>query len=535
MNDAELRKLFTDCVSGEISPEQHELLQEFLKGDSQARAAFREFMDLEAGLRTWATEDAEAELTHVATPRRKAGGRSKRRLLAVATAAASVALVAMSLWMLWHEDDPSHPIAHFSGGDGVPTFTSLGTIRQEEGCVWEPPITLASGGKFSLGSLSLVSGNAELQFTSGTNIVLEGPCEVEVLSANAAYLHAGKVFVDVAELSDGFTLETPDATIVDLGTEYAVSLDDESTEVHVFEGSVIWEPGGNANAILAEQIEAGEARRYMRSRPTQGARIPLGLRQFVRSLEAAERDAASSNLLAYDGFENLAGHIRRGRSGFGWSGGWESSQRGRRKIATVLDAPAGTVFGMERSGRRLLQLTEGEAIRRQLERPLSLESDNAYFVSFLLQRDCEPGESGRFFEASVSGEDGFKGRRARRGIAFGVSSDGLPFIKSGGSIVQAAPPIEDSVTYFCVAKILVSADGNVQTSYRVFRPGESIDAAEPSVWTCKGSTDQVDSSVSHIRFSVGAEGAYGIDELKIGTTWQSVTSITSDAESSKAN
>jgi len=84
-------------------------------------------------------------------------------------------------------------------------------------------------------------------------------------------------------------------------------------------------------------------------------------------------------------------------------------------------------------------------------------------------------------------------------------------------------------------KILVSAEGNVQTSYRIFRPGESIDAAEPSVWTCTGSTDQVDSSVSHIRFSVGAEGAYGIDELKIGTTWQSVTSITSDAESSKAN
>ncbi len=535
MNDAELRKLFTDCVSGDISPEEHESLQEVLKGDSQARAAYREFMDLEAGLRTWATEDVAAELTHVVSPHRKAGERSKRRLLAVATVAASVAIVVMSLWMFWYQDDPSHLIAHPSDGDGVPTFASLGTIRQMEGCVWESPITLASGGKFSPGSLTLVSGNAELQFTSGTNIVLEGPCEVEVLSADAAYLLAGKIFVDVTELSDGFTLETPDATVVDLGTEYAVSLDDESTEVHVFEGSVIWEPGGNADATGAEQIEAGEARRYMRSRPTQGARIPLGMRQFVRSLEAAERDAAGSNLLAYDGFENLAGHIRRGRSGFGWTGGWESGQRGRRKIATVVDAPAGVVFGMERSGRRLLQLTEGDAIRRQLERPLSVESDNAYFVSFLLQSDCQPGKSGRFFEMSLSGEGSSKGQRARRGIAFGFSSDGLPFIKSGGSIEQAAPPIEDGVTYFCVAKMLVSAEGNVQTSYRVFRPGESIDAAEPSVWTCTGSTGQVDSSVSHIRFSVGAEGAYGIDELKIGTTWQSVTSVTSDAESAKAN
>ena len=530
MKDAELRRLFTDCVSGDISPEQHALLQEVLKGDSQARAAFREFMDLEAGLRTWATEDAEADLAYVALPHTKAGGGSKRRLLAFATVAASVALVALSLWVFWHQDDPSQPFARPSDGDGVSTFAWLGTIRQTEGCVWEPPITLASGSKFSSGSLSLVSGNAELQFTSGTNLVLEGPCEVEVLSVDVAYLLAGKVFVDVTELSDGFTLETPDATIVDLGTEYAVSLDDESTEVHVFEGSVIWEPGGDADAILAEQIEAGEARRYMRSRPTQGARIPLGLRQFVRSLEAAERDAGGSNLLAYDGFENLAGHIRRGRSGFGWSGGWESGQRGRRKIATVVDAPAGAVFGMERSGRRLLQLAEGDAIRRQLEQPLSLESDNAYFVSFLLQRDCEPGESGRFFETSISGDDGSKGRRARRGIAYGFSSDGLPFIKSGGTIVLAAPPIEDSVTYFCVAKVLVSAERNVQTSYRVFRPGESIDAAEPSVWTCTGSSDQIDSSVSQLRLSVGADGMYRIDELKIGRNWQSVTSM-SDSES----
>jgi hypothetical protein len=528
MNDAELRKLFTDCVSGDISPEQHELLQEVLKGDSQARAAFREFMDLEAGLRTWATEDAAADLTHATPPHRIAGERSNRRLLAAAAAAASVALVAMSLWVLWYLDDSPQPIALPSGGEGVATFASLGTIRQTEGCVWEPPISLASGSKFSRGTLSLVSGNAELQFTSGTNIVLEGPCELEVLSADAAYLLAGKVFVDVTELSDGFTLETPDATIVDLGTEYAVLLDDESTEIHVFEGSVIWEPGGNAKATFAEQIEAGEARRYVRSRPTQGARIPLGMRQFVRSLEAAERDAAGSNLLAYDGFENLAGHIRRGRSGFGWSGGWESGQRGRRKIATVVDAPADAVFGMVRSGRRLLQLTEGDAIRRQLERPLTLESDNGYFVSFLLQRDCEARDSGRYFQASLSGDGGPKGRRVRREIAFGVSSDGLPFIKIGGSIKQAAPPIENSVTYFCVMKILASAEGSVQASYRVFRPGESIHHHEPSVWTCSDSTSLVDSSLSHVRLSVAAEGTYRIDELKIGTTWQSVTATTGD-------
>ena len=51
MNESELRKLIELCVVGDISPEQHQLLQVELKSNPQARIALREQLDLEAALR----------------------------------------------------------------------------------------------------------------------------------------------------------------------------------------------------------------------------------------------------------------------------------------------------------------------------------------------------------------------------------------------------------------------------------------------------------------------------------------------------
>ena len=44
---------------------------------------------------------------------------------------------------------------------------------------------------------------------------------------------------------------------------------------HVLEGSVIWDPVEASSEATSERIEAGEARRYLRSNPAQGSRIPL--------------------------------------------------------------------------------------------------------------------------------------------------------------------------------------------------------------------------------------------------------------------
>ena len=522
MNEAELRKHIDDYAAGSISEAAHAALQETLKSDAQARAVFRETMDMEQGLRTWAAEESLPTAPRAESRRVRAFA----PWIAAASVVAAVVMGAVLGGFQWRGEPRREPIA----AENPIIEPPLGTLSSSEDCVWEFPEDAAdsgrfTGGRFTTGRLRLASGTARLRFDSGTDVMLQGPGEVEVLSADSARLLAGNVVVHVTELSDGFTLKTPDALILDEGTEYAVSLDDEATEVHVFDGSVFWEPLAKTDEGKVERIEAGEARRYSRSRPGHGARIPLGMRKFVRRLEAAVQEKAGGGLLAYDGFENLAGRIRRGRSGFGWIGGWKSSFRGRGPVGSIVDAPDDTPFGIARQGRRLFQLSDGHAITRDLETPLLLDPGEVTYLSFLARRRAGAPGAGRYLRVSLRDEGQRARRGARRELAVGVTSDGFPFVKTDGRIVQSAPPIEEETTYLFVAKLVVSRDRVAEVSLRVYRPGESVDPQEPGTWTVVGRPGRCESAVSRIRLAVGDAAVWEIDELKIGATWRSVTGV----------
>ena len=58
-----------------------------------------------------------------------------------------------------------------------------------------------------------------------------------------------------------------------------------------FDGSVLWVPQTKASAE-EDRIEAGQARSYSRSDPTQRKHIPFGQRQFVKRLESELREQA---------------------------------------------------------------------------------------------------------------------------------------------------------------------------------------------------------------------------------------------------
>src|SRR5437667_292557 len=72
----------------------------------------------------------------------------------------------------------------------------------------------------------------------GARLVLEGPAELRLESASAATLLSGKVVFRGDESALPFDLHTPTSTLVDYGTEYAVSVAADGEEVHVFEGQV---------------------------------------------------------------------------------------------------------------------------------------------------------------------------------------------------------------------------------------------------------------------------------------------------------
>lgn len=339
-------------------------------------------------------------------------------------------------------------------------------------------------------------------------------------------LIAGDVCVNVGELSNGFSLNTPESRIIDEGTEYAVSLTSESTEVHVFDGSVIWIPENagaeNKTSDFTDRIEAGEARSYLRSEPSKPQRIPFGQRQFVRRLEDAVKDTGGKALFVYDGFENLAGRVRRGRSGFGWSGGWQAGGRGRGKLGEIIDCPDDVVFGLERSQRRMMLLEQGTDIRRDLEQPLNLIAREDIYVGVLFARQTTTSETdGLSLQISLEPDLAGRRRRLHQVVSFGVATDGFPYIRSANRITKTASKLDDNQTVFCVLKLNVGEDATTP-SLRVYRSHEIIDKAEPSAWTVTGKPGSLAYSPSSIRITAGENTAWQIDELKIGKTWQSI-------------
>lgn len=538
MTSADLAQMIESLIIGDISETDHERLQTLLKANPEARAIFRERMDLEASLRTWALEEptdigSPAEIAPVAFPSDGSEQETQPTSLGVpyltriAIVAVTVAAALLVLFGPWFQaGDPETPQLAVedtpSGRNQAASSQFIGSIREQADCQWENADGIVAG-RFPAGRFSLITGVAELSFDSGTDVVLEAPCDFEVASVDTARLLAGNVFVNVTEVSNGFVLETPEAQIVDEGTEYAVALNDSSTEVHVFDGSVFWIPEVEGTDF-EDRIAAGEAKSYSHDEPTVPKRIPFGKRQFVRRIEADVQSQSGAALLAYDGFENLAGHLRRGRSGFGWSTGWESGGRGRGKLATIVETPADVVFGMNRSGRRQIMVSEGEDIRREFDQPLTWTPGEDWFVSFLLERRPSAAGAEQSIQIALEPESGRGRHRRRQFVSFGVNSDGFPFVNSGSAIEQTASLINEEEVCFWVAKISVTEQG-MAPMVRIYRPDESVDEIEPSVWTVAGSLGRALPNAQALGISAGKDAVWQIDELKVGRSWHSVTNV----------
>ena len=89
------------------------------------------------------------------------------------------------------------------------------------------------------GEITLEEGSVEITFDSGAVVLLQGKSSLNLESEKRAFLNFGKVAARVPSEAIGFIINTPQGTVVDLGTEFAVSVDEnKAMEVHVIDGEV---------------------------------------------------------------------------------------------------------------------------------------------------------------------------------------------------------------------------------------------------------------------------------------------------------
>jgi hypothetical protein len=143
-----------------------------------------------------------------------------------------------------------------------PGFATIATVVD---CQWKESTAKRTGERLGGSTVSLQRGIVELSLDRGAKVTIEGPADWSVNDKNSVSLRAGKLVAHVPEQAIGFTVETPTAKVVDLGTEFGVAVSNSgTTEVQVFKGKIEVHPGQKITKVSSATdvitLSAGEAR-----------------------------------------------------------------------------------------------------------------------------------------------------------------------------------------------------------------------------------------------------------------------------------
>lgn len=147
----------------------------------------------------------------------------------------------------------------------VPSGSMLaGKITGTANCRWADGCTPSSlhDPVFIGQQFKLDAGVLEITYSAGAKVILQGPATYQVNSVNSGYLPVGKL-TGMVTTSDakGFTVQTPTATVIDVGTEFGVEVAKTGeTTSHVFRGAInlvtMTASGESTGLILSQNASA---------------------------------------------------------------------------------------------------------------------------------------------------------------------------------------------------------------------------------------------------------------------------------------
>lgn len=291
MNEQRFSMLMERHFDRELSAEEKAEFQTLLRENAEARHRFWETAEWHALYRQWGEEAsgreaAEADRRIVPMPAApRAVARAVRRTpvarvdekkivrfplarwAAGIAAAAAVVMLALTIW-------PQR-----SG--------AVATLAQAAGAKWSTG-AVAPGARLKPGWLRLEKGAVVVAYDRGARVVLEGPAEFEIRGDNAGALRSGKLRAHVPESARGFTVETPQFTAVDIGTEFGCDLALNGIgELHVFAGQVDFHHA--ATPDTATQLRENHAVRMEHGVATP---IPARPYSFLNENEISRRELA---------------------------------------------------------------------------------------------------------------------------------------------------------------------------------------------------------------------------------------------------
>jgi hypothetical protein len=186
--------------------------------------------------------DSTTPHPHSLSPLRGEGGRQAALRWAIALAACA-ALLASGWWMLRAPRPGEQPETRERTGA---TSKAVAMLNRTADAQWNARVEIPRlGAPLEPGWLRLDSGLAQIVFYSGARVVIEGPAALQIISPSEALCRSGRLTAEVPPQARGFRVGTPQMNVTDLGTEFGLDVSERRTELHVFKGSVEFEPAGD--------------------------------------------------------------------------------------------------------------------------------------------------------------------------------------------------------------------------------------------------------------------------------------------------
>lgn len=259
--------------------------------------------------------------------------------------------------------------------------------------------------------------------------------------------------------------------------------------------------------------------------------------------------ALRASLLVYEGFDYVPSGIRLHQveglpnGGMGWLGGWTNFNQGTfitHRIVGPGEASTDLGFPFVSAGRFLRTELCGNpngyrSAYRQLAAPIDFGTEGIYYVSIVVS-----GSSHQFSDTYVYLANSVHTQFAGAGttaVRFGLGAAGsfggstgrfTLWADNGDSTLLGNTNYcwEENQAYMAVLKLTLSAEADDTVAISFFGPGHPLPSQEPETWML---TTTMDSALTVDWIRLYAQGNVDnsihsdFDELRIGTSWKSVT------------
>ncbi|MCE9561545.1 MAG: hypothetical protein K8U57_05775 [Planctomycetes bacterium] len=274
----EFDELLDRYLTGKLTEDEATRLLSLLESHPDLGAELLDQFAVDASLRDLAGKAGPLVPVPQAEPV-KPSPQQARRLARVALA---IVVAASVVFVISRIPGPSvGPLP--SAGAEEPTTAAIAVLTRAVGAEWTSSKGPAVGAVLEPGWLKLNAGLVEIEFFSGARVVLEGPAEFQLVSADEAFCGAGRLTAEVPSHATGFRIGTPQGALVDRGTAFGLSVTPAGAEVHVFQGKV--ELHGNAGR---RDLITGEGIAVAPNRADR--RLPANSGGFVTSPDLDRRE-----------------------------------------------------------------------------------------------------------------------------------------------------------------------------------------------------------------------------------------------------